>query len=197
MMCCTHSFDLSSLYNAGNKQIGLQFLTSSTSSVSCITFVFTFFHACGVNKFDFMISLKFCLTMSLIFFFFRRKGRKGSQSVPETPNVRLTKAQSLTRMEGGPNRPRAPPARSHKRTFPTLEEQELGRTVRTLGTERDLHQAKFLKNVTALGFQRPATSNAITRKWHLVPVSNSGYLRRPLATPRPVNAETTVVSMAT
>ena len=49
---------------------------------------------------------------------------------------------------------------------------------RTLGTERDLYQAKFLKNVTALGLQRPATSNAITRKWHFVPVSNSGYYRR-------------------
>ena len=82
---------------------------------------------------------------------------------------------------------------------------------RTLGTERDLYQAKFRKNVTVLGLHRPATSNAITRKWHLVPVSNSGHLRRlscsaswmacpclrPLAAPRPVNAETTVVSMTT
>ena len=49
---------------------------------------------------------------------------------------------------------------------------------RTLGTERDLYQAQFRKNVRALGLHRPATTNAITRKWHLVPVSNSGYLRR-------------------
>ena len=43
-----------------------------------------------------------------------------SQSVPETPNVRLSKAwgHAVTRMEGGPNRALAPPARSHKRTYP-------------------------------------------------------------------------------
>ena len=32
------------------------------------------------------------------------------------PNVRLTEAESLTHMEGDPNRPRAPPVRSHKST---------------------------------------------------------------------------------
>ena len=46
-----------------------------------------------------------------------------SQSVPETPNVCLTKAwgHAVTRMEGGPNRALAPPARSHKRTYPRGE----------------------------------------------------------------------------
>ena len=36
---------------------------------------------------------------------------------------------------------------------------------RTLGTERDLYQAKFLKNMTALGLHRPATSNANNGTW--------------------------------
>ena len=130
------------------------------------------------------------------FFFLRRQGER-SQSVPETLDAGLTKAwgHALLRMEGGPNRPRAPPARSHKRTFPgfpskltayarwmeqasnVFQRWKNRRRVerrRTLGTERDKYHAKFLKNVTALGLHHPATSNAITRKWHLVPVSTQG-----------------------
>ena len=45
---------------------GGSFLTFSTSPCLCITFILTFFHASGVNSFCFLISLKFCLTISLV-----------------------------------------------------------------------------------------------------------------------------------
>ena len=54
-------------------------------------------------------------------------------------------------MEGGPNRPRTQPARSHKRTFPEASPASWQRTLAGCKTERDLYQAKFLKNVTPLG----------------------------------------------
>ena len=46
-------------------------------------------------------------------FFFWRQGENKSVTVHEMQDTRLAKAwgHALPRMEGGPNRPRAPPAR--------------------------------------------------------------------------------------
>ena len=55
-----------SLYNACNEQFGRYLPTFSTSPFLWITFMFTFFHASDVNSFCFMISLKICLTISLV-----------------------------------------------------------------------------------------------------------------------------------
>ena len=122
------------------------------------------------------------------------QGPVGFQHVKISHNAR-----NARRAPQKPNKGQALRARSHKRPHPEAspaswqrslagQSKRAGRSIagRTgagwngeepLGTEKDLHQAKFRKNVTALGLHRPATSNAITRKWHLVPVSNSGYLR--------------------
>ena len=49
---------------------------------------------------------------------------------------------------------------------------------KTVQRWKNRSEGPWARRETALGLHRPATSNAITRKWHLVPVSNSGYLRR-------------------
>ena len=87
--------------------------------------------------------------------------------------------------EHGPNHPRALQAHSRKKKLPMVcprgsphmpvrwKKSNCVERRKTLGTDRDLNQARFCKKVTAVTLHRPATSNAITSKWHRLPLTNS------------------------